>query len=184
VSVSDTVGVSGLARILSSLSDGNARSVADLAREQALPRSTAFDLVKRLQEAQLVAREPTGKLVAGPRFIALAFSRFGLERLHGPAEAILTWLRDHCDATARLTCAGPRERVMLAASSAAWAKSAAMDRPATMSYALYDAGGAEVARLDLICRHISSRTERSEIETLALRAKASLEYHLRDEAAN
>jgi DNA-binding IclR family transcriptional regulator len=184
MSVRDTTGVNGVARILSRLSDGTPRTVTDLAREEGLARSTAFDLVRRLLEARLIAREPTGKLVAGPAAIALAFSRFGLARLHGPAEALLGWLRDHCDATATLSCADRGERVTLASFLASRPKSAAADRATTLSYAICGEGGLEVARLDVVCRPNASRTERAETELLALRAKTSLEHHLRDEAPN
>jgi hypothetical protein len=181
MSVRDTTGVHGVARILARLSDGTARTVADVAREEGLARATAFDLVRRLQEARLVAREPTGKLVAGSASIALGFSRFGLARLHGPAEALLSWLRDHCDATATLSCADRGERVTLAAFPANWPKSAPTDRTTTLTYAICGQGGLEVARLDVVCRPNASRSERAEIELLALRAKTSLEHHLRDE---
>jgi MarR family len=183
MSVRDTTGVSGLARILARMADGAPRSVADLARAEGLSRSSAFELARRLQAAGLVARDPAGKLIAGPRAIALAFGRFGVARLHGPAEALLGWLRDHCDATTILSCAGRDARVTLVSFSADWARPGAKDRSATMSYPICEESGREVARLDLICRHNCARTERTEIESLALRAKASLEHHLRDEAA-
>ena len=184
MSVRETTGVRGLARILSSLSDGRTRSVAELVLEESLSRSTAFDLVRRLLEARLLARGPTGKLTIGPRFIEFGFNRFGLARLHGPAEAILRWLRDHCDATVKLTCADGDERLTLAASFSEWARLGATDRPATVSLGICGENGAEVARLDLICRQNSSRPERTEIEKLALRAKASLEHHLRGDTMN
>ena len=183
MSVRDTTGVNGIARILSRLSDGAPRTVTDLAREEGLARSTAFVFIRRLQEARLVAREPAGKLVAGPAAIALGFSRFGLARLHGPAEALLSWLRDHCDATATLSCADRGERVTLASFPANRSKSTAMDRATTLTYAICGEGGLEVARLDMVCRPNTSRSERAEIESLALRVKASLEHHLRDEGA-
>jgi IclR helix-turn-helix domain len=182
MSVRDTTGVSGLARILSRLSDGTPRSVADLARSEGLSRSSAFELARRLRAAQLVARDPAAKLIAGPRAIALAFGRFGLARLHGPAEALLAWLRDHCDATAILSCAADGGRMNLITFSACSAATI-KDKSVILTYPICAADGREVARLDLVCRHNGARSERAEIEALALRAKASLEHHLRDEAA-
>lgn len=180
MSVRDTTGVNGAAHILSCLSDGTARTTTELAREAGLARSTAFDLVRRLQQARLVRREATGKLVAGPAAIALGFARFGLAPLHGPAEALLGWLRDHCDATATLTCADRGERVTLASSLASRPKSAPADRSATLSYAICGEGNLEVARLDVSCRSNAPRSERAETELLALRVKTSLEHYLRD----
>jgi hypothetical protein len=183
MSVRFTTGVGGLARVLARLVDGTPRSVAELARTERLSRSSAFDLVRRLQAAELVERDPAGKLIAGPRLIALAFGRFGLARLRGPAEALLAWLRDHGDAATSLTCADGEERVKLLSFAADWARPAVKDRPATLTYPIFAENGREAARLELICRHNCSRAERAEIESLALRVKASLEHYLREEAA-
>ena len=158
------------------------RTVAELAEEAKLARSTAFDLVGRMQEAQLVAREATGKLTLGPIATALSFGRFGLAPLHGPAQALIRWLRDHCDATVTLTCVDGGERVALASLSAAWWKAAHALRSPTLTYAIDGEVGCEVARLELVCRPDCSRSQRVEIEQLALRAKATLEHHLQIEA--
>jgi DNA-binding IclR family transcriptional regulator len=183
MSVRDTTGVSGVARILARLSEGTPRTVAELAREEGLARATAFDIIRRLQAAQLIARDSAGKIVAGPAAIALSFGRFGLARLHGPAEALLGWLRDHCDATATLSCKDGDERLTLITFAADRPRSAATDRPSTLSYAICGEGGLEAARLDVVCRSNASRTERAETEALALRVKISLEHHLCEGAA-
>jgi hypothetical protein len=178
VSVQETTGVSGVARILSRLSDGAPRTVTELAEETGLARATAFDIVRRLQNAQIVAREATGKIIPGPAAIALSFSRFSLKRLHGPAEALLRWLRDHCDATAALTCMADGERMPLASFAANWAGSTSGGRPQTLSYPICAESGMEVARLEVICRPDCSRSESAEIGLLATRAKVSLEHYL------
>jgi hypothetical protein len=183
MSVRDTTGVRGLARILRRLSDGAPRGVAELARLEGLSRSTTFDLARRLQAARLVARDPARKLVAGPAAITLAFARFGVARLHGPAEALIAWLRDHCDASVTLRSATGEGRVVLVSLAADWAKDGARDRPATLSYAILGESGAEAARLELLCRHNCTKSERAEIEILAMRVKESLERHLREDAA-
>lgn len=183
MSVRDTTGVSGLARVLARLADGAPRSVAELAGSEGLSRSSAFDLARRLQAAALVARDPAGRLVAGPRAIALAFGRYGLARLRGPAEALLAWLRDHADSSAILSCADGERRVTLLSFPADWTRPAMKDRSATLTYSICAENAREIARLDLVCRHNCSRAERAEIEALALRVKASLEHHLRDDAA-
>jgi hypothetical protein len=180
MSVQETTGVGGVARILSRLSDGAPRTVMELAEETGLARSTAFDLVRRLRKAQIVARESTGRLIAGPIAIALSFGRFGLARLHGPAEALLIWLRDHCDVTAALTCMADGERLTLTSFAANWPKSTLTGRSQTLSYAICAENGVEMARLEVTCRPDCSRSEHTEVELLALRAKASLEHYLRD----
>jgi hypothetical protein len=178
MSVKDTKGVSGVARILSRLADGTPRTAAELARTEALSRSAAFELVRKLEAAQLIARDDSGKLTVGPQAKALAFARFGLARLHGPGEALVRWLSDHCEATAALTCAANGERVTLVSVCADRARPGAKERPSNTAYPICDGFGRELARLELFCRPNGSRSERAEIESLALRAKATLERHL------
>jgi hypothetical protein len=174
VSVRDTTGVSGLVRVLGRLAEGSPWNVAELARDEGLSRSSAFALARRLEAAQLVARDLEGKLIAGPQAIALAYARFGLARLYGPAEAVLRWLRDHGAAAAKLTCDGDRSTLL--SFSAEGAKAGA-----TFSYPISHDSGGEAARLEVVCRRDIAAPERAEIERLALRAKATLEHHLREE---
>ena len=173
MSVRDTTGVSGLVRVLTRLAEGSPWSVAELARDEGLSRSSAFALARRLETAQLVARDLEGKLIAGPQAIALAYARFGLAQLYGPAEAVLRWLRDHGAATAKLTCEGDRTTLL------SFCADGAKPAGATFSHAIRDENGA-AARLEVACRRDISAPERAEIEQLALRAKATLEHHLRE----
>ena len=173
MSVRDTTGVSGLVRVLARLAEGSPSSVAELARDEDLSRSSAFALARRLEAAQLVARDLEGKLIAGPQAIALAYSRFGLAQLYGPAEAVLRWLRDHGAATAKLTCDGDRTTLL------SFCADGAKPAGATFSHAICDENGA-AARLEVACRSDISALDRAEIEQLALRAKATLEHHLRE----
>ena len=177
MSVRDTTGVSGLVRVLARLAVGTPSSVAEIARDEGLSRSSAFALARRLEAAQLVARDLEGKLIAGPQAIALAYARFGLARLHGPAEAVLRWLRDHGAATAKLTCDGDRSTLLSFCADGA--------KPgAIFSYAICDENGGAAARLEVACRCDISALDRAEIEQLALRAKATLEHHLREERSS
>jgi hypothetical protein len=174
VSVRDTTGVSGLVRVLARLAEGSPLSVAELARDERLSRSSAFALARRLEAAQLVARDLEGKLIAGPQAIALAYARFGLARLHGPAEAVLRWLRDHGAAMAKLTSDGDRSTLL------SFCADGAKPVGATFSHAICDENGGAAARLEVACRGDISALDRAEIEQLALRAKATLEHHLRE----
>ncbi len=184
MSVRETKGVGGLARMLCRLAGGGAYSVADLASAEGLSRSTAYRLAKRLHAAQLVARDPSGKLIAGPRAVALGYGRFGVTPLHGPAEAILRWLRDHCDATATLTCADGNRRVTLLSFSASWARPGAEARPSSITHEIRDSSGREAARLEIACGPNLGKGRRAEVDALAQRAKASLEHHLREGQAS
>lgn len=177
MSVRDTTGVSGLVRILVRLADGRAESVAELARGEGLSRSSAFGLARRLEAGRLVARDLGGKLTAGPQAMALAYGRFGVARLHGPAEAVLRWLRDHGNVTAKLTCDADGGRMILLTFSA----DAAKPDGVTFSYAICNESGGEAARLEVVCGRNVADSERAEIERLALRAKATLEHHLTED---
>ena len=174
MSVRDTTGVGGLARILRRLADGTAEAVAELARGEGLSRSSAFALAKRLEAAQFVARNASGKLISGHHAFALAYARFGVARLHGPAEATLRWLRDHGAATAKLTCECDGDRLTLLSFSADGRKPAGV----TFRHAICDERGGEAARLEVGCRQNCANAELAEIEKLAIRAKATLERHL------
>ena len=180
MSVTQTKGVGGLARMLRRLSDGPACSVAEIASAEGLSRSTAYRLARRLQSAQLVARGPSGNLIAGPGAVALGYGRFGVTRLHGPAEAILRWLRDHCDATTTLTCADGNQRVTLLSFGASWVRPGAGARAATITHEIRDSSGREAARLEIACGANVGKARRAEIDALAQRARATLEHHLRE----
>jgi hypothetical protein len=171
VSVRDTTGVSALVRVLGRLAEGSPWSVAELARDEDLSRSSAFALARRLEAAQLVARDLEGKLIAGPQAIALAYARFGLAQLYGPAEAVLRWLRDHGAATTKLTCDGDRTTLLSFSADGA-------NAGATFSHAICDENGGAAARLEVVCRRDIAAPERAELERLAVRAKATLEHHL------
>ncbi len=177
MSVRDTTGVGGLARVLRRLAEGTGESVAQLALSEGLSRSSAFALARRLEAAQLVTRGVSGRLSVGPQAISMAYARFGLARLHGPAEAVLRWLRDHGAATAKLTCDSEGHRLTLLWFSADAGKPAG----AMFTHAISDENGVEAARLEVKCRQNAAEPEQSEIEHLALRAKATLEHHLRGE---
>ncbi len=187
MSVQDTAGVSALALILQRLSDGRETRVAALIDDEGLARSTTFDVIRRLRAAGFVSSAPGGKIRAGAKLVALGYSRFGLAALHGPGEAVARWLRDHCDATVRLSCANGDGRLTLALFPGA-KKTCAPEPTHTLSLPICREDGAEVARLDVTCPRASSQSEISEIEVLAQRAKLTLEAYLcaepRDRASN
>jgi hypothetical protein len=113
--------------------------------------------------------------------VALGYGRFGVAKLHGPAEAILRWLRYHCDATTTRTCADGNRRVTLLSFSASWARPGAEARGPTITHEICDSSGREAALLEIACGANLAKARRAEIDALAHRAKASLEHHLREE---
>jgi hypothetical protein len=182
MSVEDTTGVRALARILHGLADGQDHRVADFIEDESISRSTAFDVVRRLRLAGFVSPAPRGRIRAGSRLVALGYSRFGLTALHGPAEAIARWLRDHTAATVRLSCGGRDQPVTLAYFTGAKAKRGADSF--TISLPVCRDDGGEAAVLDITPSHAPSRSEATEIDAMARRAKLTLESYLRGDSVD
>ncbi|HZY67873.1 MAG TPA: hypothetical protein VFE52_04770, partial [Devosia sp.] len=100
-----TTGVGMLARLLQRVSSGDHLSAASFGVQEGYARSTVFDVVRRMEDAGLIERDGDGALLPGAAAVRLAMSEHGLVALHGPAEALLTSLRDQTGGTARLLAA-------------------------------------------------------------------------------
>lgn len=167
MSVEETQGVASLARILAELSRDDSTSVMDLAEKADVSRSTAFDIVRRLSDAQLIRRRLDGAITAGPAAITLGFAAFGIAPLAGPAETLLAWLHERSDAftelvvgdTAIIAFGKPQYEMHLDA-------------------AISDATGVDRARLRLAWRPHTSLTERQRIAVDFERVRQTLEQHL------
>jgi hypothetical protein len=106
MSVAETTGVAALATLLRRLAeDGNLR-VAAFAAEEGIARATAFDVARRLREQGFAASDHVGGLVPGPAALTLAWARFGLAPLSGPAEAVMRWLAERIDGEIELSAGG------------------------------------------------------------------------------
>lgn len=95
-------GVTAFARILAGVAEGDAPSAGKLADQEGLARSTVFDVIKRMQAADLVTRSAAGTLAPGRTAGAFAYSVFGLGPLFGPAEPLLNWLCNEASADVTL----------------------------------------------------------------------------------
>lgn len=112
--MSGDAGVRLVGHVLRRLGEGACLTVDELGRECAVARSTAFDVVDRLERTGFVVRDNLGRIGPGASSIALGFAHFGLARLHGPAEAAMTWLRDQTGADPVLSCGdGPERRILV-----------------------------------------------------------------------
>src|SRR3954447_14926480 len=96
---------------------GAPRSLAELVAATALPRATAHRLAVALEVHRLLARDPAGRFVVGPRIGELAAA------LHDPliaaADATLAWVRDECGESAQLYRREGNDRICVAAAERA-----------------------------------------------------------------
>ena len=166
MSVGTTTGVALVARMLRRLGEGTAPTVAGFAEEEGFARSTVFEVARRLEAAGLVRRDGQSGLVPGAAMVQLCLAEYGLAPLHGPAEALLSQLRDETQAVARLV--GDDGTVLLVF---------ATRRPIAEGVVLEAAVTAR-ARLTLSLRASATRAERDMAQARLTRCAASLLYYL------
>ena len=68
-----TAGVSTVARILQCVARAGPLTVTDICALEGLPRSSTFDIARRMEAAGLLARGPARSLVIGPAAVRLAY---------------------------------------------------------------------------------------------------------------
>ena len=166
MSVVATTGVGMLARLIGRLGSGEVMTAAGFAADEGFARSTAFDVVRRMEDAGLLRRDLTGTLMAGPCLVKLALSPYGLASLHGPAEALLTQLRDETHGTARLIAPDGTALLTLAGYRG--------DRDGPV----LEAAVAERARVELRLRPNTTRSEREHAQLRLARTAISLAHYL------
>lgn len=145
----EAAGMAVLCRILAQLSAGEPMSVSDLIKAEDLPRSTTFDVVKRMEERGFVARVPDGRLALGLRAGAFGYAYYGLGRLFNTAQAMLPWLRDETGATVALDANDGVHFVTIGLWAAPWYRS---DMPGhrLTTIPIYRSHGNQPARLRLL----------------------------------
>ena len=179
MSVAQTAGVKALARILVRLSDGSPLSVSTLSTEEGLARSTSFDIVSRMEAAQLLVRTPRGALSPGSAAVDFGFSALGLGRFHGPMQATLIWLRDHADASVGLTAEMGGEELALLSLPALSQQSGAGDLPFALAREIPTGEGSVTLRLTLSYPQGATRGERAMASAYFERAVVSLSHYLK-----
>jgi DNA-binding IclR family transcriptional regulator len=93
------------------------RALADLVVATSLPRATAHRLAVALETHRLLARDPDGRFVLGPRVGELAAAL--PDPLVAAAAPVLAWVRDECGESAQLYRRDGAERVCVAAAERA-----------------------------------------------------------------
>ena len=172
MSVIATTGVGVLARLINRLGSGDAMTAASFAAREGFARSTVFDVTRRMEDAGLLQRDLSGTLMPGPELVRLALAEHGLAALCGPAEALLTQLRDETHATARLLAADGTVLLTLTARRG--------DREGTT----LDMPVGDVARLTLQLRPNTGRAEREDAQARLARVALTLSDHLNKEDAD
>lgn len=90
-------------RVLQSAADADGgTSIARLARDLDLPRTTVHRIVSALLAEGMLSEEPSGQLVLGPRLVSLAFRSWDGSALRRASEPHLLALRDALDETVHL----------------------------------------------------------------------------------
>jgi DNA-binding IclR family transcriptional regulator len=169
MSVVATTGVGVLARLINRLSSGDAMTAAGFAAREGFARSTVFDVTRRMEDAGLLQRDPGGTLMLGPTLVRLALAEHGLAALHGPAEALLTQLRDETHATALLIAADGTVLLTLTA------------RRGDNEGAVLEAAVGDAARVTLRLRPNTGRAERDDAQARLARVALTLTDHLSKE---
>ena len=98
----ETAGVVAVAKLLARVADTPGRTVAALAAELGLGRSTAFCVAASLDASGLLERDAGGGLHPGPIAARLLLARYGFGAMAAEAETLLPVLRDDTDASVSL----------------------------------------------------------------------------------
>jgi hypothetical protein len=165
-----TAGVSAMAAILATLAKQDRQTVAELCTQRKIPRSTAFQIVGKLLSAGFLSQAGQGRLTLGPEAVRLGYARSELAELAGPAEAVISWLRNETGAKVRLQ-AGGQVAIQLVSLP---------DKPIVHDIELpvCNAAGQAVALLQMQYRKGATRTENAHALHCCQRARQSLEPYL------
>ena len=116
----ETTGVAATAKLLSRVAEAPGRTVAELAAELGIRRSTAFSVAATLDMSGLLERDARGRLHPGPAAARLALARFGFGAMVDAAEALLPVLRDDTDASVSLLLSDGTNAFVAARRRAPW----------------------------------------------------------------
>ena len=169
----ETAGVATVAKLLIGVAETPGRTIAELAVQSGLRRSTAFGVAALLDASGLLERDAVGRLHPGPVAARLFLGRYGFGAMAAAAETLLPVLRDDTDASVSLLVCD-KERVIVAASRrASWdggADSVARQIGAPVARSALGF----VARLLLVLRPNASDAEARSAAACAARVAARL----------
>lgn len=172
----ETAGIAAFSRIFSCVAEGNVDNVAGLIESQGIVRSTAFDVVKRMEAAGLIARQTDGRLMPGVVAGVFAFAGVHLGPLFGPAQTLLPWLREKTNASIALLASDGASLTTLLSYAAKWDKGKPVAAPLIVPIKAHTV---EVARLRIALSPGTSAEETRQCEELAIATARELQTYLR-----
>ena len=169
----ETAGVAAVAKLLARVAETPGRTVAALAAELGLRRSTAFCVAASLDGSGLVERDTGGGLHPGPVAARLLLACYGFGAMASEAETLLSVLRDDTDASVSLLVRDRKRVFPVALRRASWDRgsdgaSRRVEAPVSHS------GAGFVARLSLLLRPNASEAEARSAAACAARVAAAL----------
>ena len=172
----ETAGIAAFSRIFSSVAEGGVENVASLIESQGIVRSTAFDVVKRMEAAGLIAKQMDGRLMPGVAAGVFAYAGVHLGPLFGPAQTLLPWLREKTNASIALLASDGASLTTLLSYLARWDKGKPAGAPITVPIKAHNV---EVARLRIALPPSASAEEAQMCEELAIATARELQAYLR-----
>lgn len=100
--VHPTAGVEALCDMLNAVARCGPVTIGELCSRERIPRSSGFTIARKLLDAGFLVRLPRGRIAIGPQAVHLAFARYGLASLAGPAVPVVQWAARTGDAVVRL----------------------------------------------------------------------------------
>lgn len=173
----ESAGIAAFSRIFARIADGGIDGVASLVESEGIVRSTAFDIVKRMEAADLLTRQTDGRLMPGSVAGEFAYAGFHLAPLFGPARTLLPWLREKTNASVTLLASDGASLTTLLTYPARWDRGKPLATPFVASIRLH---GAEVGRLRLSLAPATETDEAQRSERLAVATAGELQSYLCD----
>ena len=172
----ETAGIAAFSRIFSSVAAGDVENVASLIDSQGIIRSTAFDVVKRMEAAGLIAKQIDGHLMPGVTAGVFAYAGVHLGPLFGPAQTLLPWLREKTNASIALLASDGASLTTLLNYAAKWDKGKQIAAPLIVPIKVHNV---EVTRLRVALFPGASAEETKKCEELAMATARELQSYLR-----
>ncbi|MBV8796742.1 MAG: MarR family transcriptional regulator [Hyphomicrobiales bacterium] len=177
----ETAGVAAVAKLLARVAERPGRTVAALAAELGVRRSTAFAVAASLDASGLLERDASGGLHPGPAAARLLLARYGFGAMAPIVETLLPVLRDDTDASVSLIVYKKERDFLAAHRRASWDRgSDGVSR--RIEAAVGRSASGCVARLSLALRPNASEAEARSAAACAARVAAALAMALETSA--
>ncbi|NLS00106.1 hypothetical protein HGP17_25045 [Rhizobium sp. P38BS-XIX] len=171
----ESAGIAAFSRIFSKIAEGDVDNVASLIESEGIVRSTAFDVVKRMETSGLIARQADGRLTPGNKAGEFAYAGVRLAPLFGRAQTLLPWLREKTNASVTLLASDGACLTTLLNYAAKWDRGKPDAAPIVVPIRQH---GVETARLRLSLAPGTGPEEARKCEELAVATAKELQAFL------